>query len=80
MSAANVMPLPMLEPDPLEAELLAGAAAALRNRARRQAQLAALGTTRGDRAVSVRTGEAAIAARLAETFSQLAAEFEGARQ
>jgi hypothetical protein len=66
----------MAEPDPLEAELLAGAAAALRKRAKRQAQLAALGTTRGDRDVIIRTGESAIAARLADAFSRLASEFE----
>jgi hypothetical protein len=66
----------MSEIDLLEAELLAGAAAALRKRAQRQAQLAAAGTTRGDR--GVRTGEAAIASRLADAFSQLAREFEKA--
>jgi hypothetical protein len=51
--------------DPLEAELLAGAASALR-RPDRQARIAAEGTTRVDRGVSVRTGESANAARLAE--------------
>jgi hypothetical protein len=51
----------MPEHDPLEADMLRGAVAALRKRAQRQAQPAAAGTTRGDRGVSVRTGEAAIA-------------------
>jgi hypothetical protein len=64
--------------DSLEADMLQGAASALRNRAERQAKLAQAGAMRGDRGVSVRTGEAAIAARLADAFSQLASEFEGA--
>jgi hypothetical protein len=65
------------EPDPLEAELFAGAAAALRKRADRQARISADGTTRGDRGVVIRKGEAVLAARMAQVFSQLADEFEG---
>jgi hypothetical protein len=68
----------MPERDPLEADMLQGAASALRNRAERQAKLAQAGTMRGDRGVSVRTGEAAIADRLSAALSALAAEFEGA--
>jgi|HubBroStandDraft_1064217.scaffolds.fasta_scaffold325953_2 hypothetical protein len=66
----------MPEFDPLEAEFLAGAASALRRRADRQARISADGTTFGDRGVSVRTGEAAIADRLSAVLSALAAEFE----
>jgi hypothetical protein len=66
----------MSELDPLAADMFSGAAAALRRRADRQAKIAKAGTTRGDRGVSVRTGEAAIAARLAAVFSKLAHEFE----
>jgi hypothetical protein len=54
----------MSEIDPLEAELMRGAAAALRNRAKRQAKIAAEGTTFGDRGVAIRSGEAAIASTL----------------
>ena len=68
----------MPEPDPLEVDMMRGAALALRRRADRQAQLAEVGTTFGDRGVSVRTGEAAIADRLSAALSVLAAEFEGA--
>jgi hypothetical protein len=68
----------MPEQDPLAADMVRGAALALRRRADRQAQLAEAGTTFGDRGVSVRTGEAAIANRLSAALSALAAEFEGA--
>ena len=68
----------MPERDPLEADMMRGAALALRRRADRQAQLAEAGTTFGDRGVSMRTGEAAIADRLSAALSALAAEFEGA--
>jgi flagellar biosynthesis/type III secretory pathway protein FliH len=61
--------------DPLEAAMLAGASSAPRERAERQARIAADGTTHGKRGVVIRTGEGAIAARLAEAFSQLADEF-----
>jgi hypothetical protein len=53
--------------DPLEAEMMRGAVAALRRRAERQRQVAAV---HGDR-----SGEAAIAGRLAEVLSGLADEF-----
>ena len=66
----------MPELDPLEAELLAGAAAALRKRAERQAKIAAEGTTFGDRGAVIKRGEAAIAERLSATLAALAAEFE----
>jgi hypothetical protein len=68
----------MPERDPLEADMMRGAALALRRRADRQAQLAEAGTTFGDRGVSMRTGEAAIADRLSAALSALAAWFEGA--
>jgi len=42
MSPANVMSLPMPEPDPLESELPAGAVTALRRRATRETDLARL--------------------------------------
>ena len=65
----------MSEIDPLEADMLRGGAAALRRSADRQAKIARDWTTRGDRGVNIRTGEGAIAGRLAEVFSQLADEF-----
>jgi hypothetical protein len=66
----------MSELDPLAADMLSGAAAALRKRAQRQAKIAADGTTIGERGAVIRKGESAIAARLADAFSQLAHEFE----
>jgi hypothetical protein len=68
----------MPERDPLEADMMLGAALALRRRANRQAQLAEAGTTFGDRGAYVRTGEAAMANRLSAVLSALAVEFEGA--
>jgi hypothetical protein len=65
--------------DRLEADMRAGAAVALRRRAQRQAELAKAGTTFGDRGVTVRTGEAAIAERMVSVFSQLASELEQER-
>lgn len=62
--------------DVLEAQILAGAAAALRRRAARQAQLAADGTIAGERGAIIQRGEAVLAARLASAFSDLAAELE----
>jgi hypothetical protein len=67
----------MPERDPLETDMMRGAALALRRRADRQAKIARDGTTHGDRGVSVRTGEAAIANRLSAVLSARAAEFEG---
>ena len=68
----------MAEADPLEFAFLAGAATALRRRAARQAQIATNWTTVGERGAIIRGGEAVLAIRLAATFAELAAEFEGA--
>jgi hypothetical protein len=57
--------------DPLETAMLSGTVTALRRRAARQRQIA---KDRGDR-----SGEAAIALRIATTLETLAAEFEGER-
>jgi hypothetical protein len=62
--------------DPEEAEILRGAAAVLRRRADRQAKMTKDGTSYAESASPIRTGEAAIAARVSLTLSQLAAEFE----
>ena len=62
--------------EPLEDAFLAGAIAALRRRAARQAKIAQSWTSRGARGVNIRTGEGAIAARLAHAFNELAAELE----
>jgi hypothetical protein len=66
----------MSERDPFETAMLQGAASALRNRAERQAKIAADGTTIGERGAVIRRGEAAIADRLATTLSALADELE----
>ncbi len=66
--------------DDIEAGLIAGAIAALRGRAERQAQIAKDGTVANERGVIIRTGEAAIALRLAEVFRTLADELDGAAQ
>lgn len=65
----------------LELAFRAGAIAALRRRAERQAAVAALGTVaaEGHPDVLIRTGETAIAARLAEAFAALAGEIESGR-
>jgi hypothetical protein len=62
--------------DDLETAIRAGAVAALRRRAARQAKLAAEGTTVGDRGALIRTGEAAISLRISATLGDLAAELE----
>jgi hypothetical protein len=54
----------MAEADPLESAFLAGAAAALRRRAARQAKISEQGTTIGERGVVFRTGEGVLADRL----------------
>ena len=61
---------------PLEAELYAGAVSALRHRAASQAAKARAGTARTESGALVRTGEAAIAGRLAEALATLADEIE----
>jgi hypothetical protein len=66
----------MSEIEPVEADILRGVALALRRRAERQAKIAADGTTLEDRGVSIGTGEAAIADRLASVLAELATEFE----
>ena len=62
--------------DPEEAEMLRGAALALRRRADRQAKLVKDGTALGENGSPIRTGEAAIAVRVSLTLARLAAEFE----
>jgi hypothetical protein len=66
----------MSEIEPFEADIMRWAALALRRRAERQAKIAADGTTLEDRGVSIGTGEAAIADRLASVLAELATEFE----
>jgi hypothetical protein len=59
-----------------EIEITCGAAQALRKCAERQARIAENGTTFGERGSTIRTGEAAIATRVALTLASLAAELE----
>jgi hypothetical protein len=60
----------------LEQDIVAGAIAALRRRAARQAGIAKVGTTIGEHQAVIRSGEAAVAARLAEAFGGLAHDIE----
>ena len=62
--------------DDLEEAFRRGAAAALRQRAERQRTIAEDWTVRGARGVIVRSGEGAIALRIAEALDQVADEFE----
>ena len=64
----------------LEIAIAAGAVTALRRRAERQTELARLGTVESDKTpgVFIRTGEAALADRLANAWAALAQELEGA--
>ena len=64
--------------DDLETAIAAGAVVALRRRAARQADLARLGTVESDKTsgVFIRTGEAALADRLANAWAALARELE----
>jgi hypothetical protein len=62
--------------DPWEADLLRGAALALRRRADRQARMAEDGTAHADDGSPIRPGEAAIAVRVSLTLAQLATDFE----
>jgi hypothetical protein len=64
--------------DPIESAFMAGAVAALRRRADRQAKIAEAGTTRGDRGVAIRAGEAVLAARLSSVLTSLADDLEEA--
>ena len=64
--------------DEIEEAVVAGAVRALRRRAARQRQRAADGTVQGARRAIVRTGEAAIALRIAEAFEAAAVELAGA--
>jgi hypothetical protein len=66
----------MFERDPFEDAVCAGAVRALRRRAARQAAIAESWTTHGARGVIVRSGEAAIALRIAEALDQAAHEIE----
>lgn len=62
--------------DDLEEAFRRGADAALRQRAERQRTIAEDWTVRGARGVIVRSGEGAIALRIAEALDQVADEFE----
>ena len=64
--------------DALETAIAAGAVVALRRRAARQTELARLGTVEPDKTpgVFIRTGEAALADRLASAWAALAQEME----
>jgi hypothetical protein len=64
------------EADPIESAFLAGAIAALRRCAARQAQIAADGTTSGSRNAVIRQGESAVALRVAQALNDLADELE----
>ena len=60
----------------LESEFVAGAVSALRRRAARQAAQARAGTARVENGALVRTGDAAVASRLAEALGAIADEIE----
>jgi len=60
----------------LDAEIYAGAVSALRKRAARQAAMARAGEAVTEGGVVIRTGEAAIADRIAEILAGLADEIE----
>jgi hypothetical protein len=62
--------------DAVEEAIVAGAIAALRRRAERQAAIAKGWTAYGERNAVIRQGEAAIAARLAAVLASLADELE----
>jgi hypothetical protein len=68
------------EHDPLEVDMMHGAALALRKRAERQAKIAEAGKTLGDRGVVIMTGAAVLADRLSTVLAELAAELEGAQR
>lgn len=60
----------------LDAAIYEGAIAALRKRAARQTAIARAGVVVTEAGVVIRTGEAAIAARIAEALAALADEIE----
>lgn len=62
--------------DPLEAAIRAGAIAALRRRAERQRRIAADWTVTGPRGEVIRSGEGAIALRIAAALDEAADELE----
>jgi hypothetical protein len=62
--------------DPFENAVCAGAVAALRRRAKRQRAIADSWTVHGARGVIVRSGEAAIALRIADALDQAADAIE----
>jgi hypothetical protein len=62
--------------DAIEADIRAGAIAALRRRAERQRKRAADWTITGDRGAIIRSGEGAIALRIAEALDQAADELD----
>jgi hypothetical protein len=64
------------EMEPLEREFIAGAISAIRRRAERQAQTAKFGTVIGERDAVIRTGEAAVAVRLAEALGTIADDLD----
>jgi hypothetical protein len=63
----------------LETELIAGAVSALRKRAARQAAIARAGVAVTAAGIVIRTGESAVAARLAEALTTVADEIDRAR-
>jgi len=60
----------------LERQITAGAVVALRKRAERQRRIAEDWTVRGERSAIVRSGEGAIALRIAAALDQAADELE----
>jgi hypothetical protein len=69
------------EPDELTSAILTGALLALRKRAAAQKRIDELGTTTAEKhpTVIIRTGEAALAGRIAAALSDCANEFEFGR-
>jgi hypothetical protein len=66
--------------DEIEEAIIAGAVAALRRRAMRQARIAADGTITTERGVLIRTGEGAVARRIALVLDDLADELAAEAQ
>jgi hypothetical protein len=62
--------------DNVEKDVIAGAVAALRRRAARQRERAANWTVRNERGAIVRSGEAAVALRIAEALEAAATDLE----
>jgi hypothetical protein len=62
--------------DDVEAQIVAGAIAALRKRADRQKRIAQEGQIAGERGSVIRSGESSIALRLARTLREVADELD----